>query len=382
MKLIYGHIEAKENKAILFLKGEIGKTINGDSFADEILKASMQYKNIDILINTIGGSVVQGYSIITAIGLAQDAGINVRLINTGVAYSMGGFILASGKPGTRFAYDYSMGMIHDPRVSGDVQLTDTEKEMIQKSIDAIAIMTAGKTGKSIEDVKELMKAEKYLSPDEAMSYGIIDEVIKTGKMINIAPAARYDLMVACDKITEDLLTIKTTKNMSKINGVLLLNAEASEEAQLLAIAEIKAKADKLKAVEGELESAKAEIGKLNAKFENAEKETKRVKAESIVSKAIEMGKITADAKEEWIEDVIANEEKAEKKLNAIPVASGSINAQLEGKSGSKSDDKAKAEAYEKLMDDPDKMSEMDAKTLDEMEAAYKKMKAVTIKVIE
>jgi ATP-dependent Clp protease protease subunit len=381
MKLNYGHIDAKENKAILFLKGQIGKDINGDSFADEILSSAINNKAIDLYINTVGGSVIQGQSIITAIKLVQSQGVNLRLINSGVAYSMGGFILASGKKGTRFAYDYAMAMIHDPRVSGDVQLSESDKQMIDKAIESVAIMTANATGETIEAIKETMKAERYLSAKEMKQMGIIDEVIQTGMKVSINATQHYELMVACSEITDNILKTIKTNNMSKINNVLLLNAEASEEAQLMAIADLKSKAEKLNAIQLQVEALEAEKNKLVAKLEAAEKASKMVVAESVIGKAIEAGKISAEVKAEWVEDYISNPERTEKKLSAIVPVVASVNEQLEGKA-SKGGDKKKAEEYAKLMDEPDKMAEMDAKTLDDMEAAYKRMNAFQVKVIE
>ena len=114
----------KKAKKTIRMFGAIGTSFDGDQFAKELALMDGKYDTLDLHINSPGGDVTQGYSIISVI-LTMKTPINVYIV--GIAASMAAVIAICGK--TVYMYDYSRLMIHDPYFSGAEtdKLTDKEK---------------------------------------------------------------------------------------------------------------------------------------------------------------------------------------------------------------------------------------------------------------
>ncbi|MCK4719379.1 ATP-dependent Clp protease proteolytic subunit [bacterium] len=133
-------------------------------------------KDIDLYINTQGGLVTQGLAIYDAMQILKP---DVSTICIGVAASMGALLLAGGAKGKRFALPNAEILIHQP--SGGVQGQQTDigihAENILKTRQRLNRIIAHHTGKDIERVQEDTERDKYMTPEEAKEYGIIDEII-------------------------------------------------------------------------------------------------------------------------------------------------------------------------------------------------------------
>jgi len=368
-----------EPKAEMLLFGAIGDKIDGDAFASELnfIYSALGIKNIDVLINTVGGNVFQGYSIASVIDLINYKGGNVNTINVGIAYSMGGIILAVGKK--RITKDYGNAMMHDPSFSGrTTNLSDKEKNLLQKNKESLVTILSNNLGLEEDKIKDLMEKETYLSSKEMLELGLVDEIETTGRKIDNT-LNNYEKMAACAELFNNK-TVKTIKKMD-LNSVLKLNPEASEQAQIQAVNDLLGKASKVKTLTDELSVEKAKTNKLESRVKELEKEQTRSKAETLVDKAIEEAKIDKDSRELWIEDAMENYERTEKKITLLNAKPTSINSQLtDGDDKKVTDAETKlAEEYGKILEeDPSSLDNMDGAKLEAMQKAYEKLNTVQI----
>ncbi|HIT72908.1 ATP-dependent Clp endopeptidase, proteolytic subunit ClpP [Tyzzerella sp. An114] len=134
-------------------------------------------KDISLYINSPGGSVTAGLAIYDTMQYIKP---DVSTICLGMAASMGAFLLAGGAKGKRFALPNSTIMIHQP--SGGARGQETEiriaAENILKTRRQLNEILAENTGKSYEEVDRDTERDNYMTAEEAVNYGLIDEVIK------------------------------------------------------------------------------------------------------------------------------------------------------------------------------------------------------------
>lgn len=134
-------------------------------------------KDIHFYINSPGGSVTAGLAIYDCMQLIRA---DVRTYCIGQCCSMGAWLLAAGTPGKRMALPNSRIMIHQPLGGAGGQATDIELQA-QEIINLKGKMTqilADHTGQSYEKILKDIDRDKFMSPEEALSYGLIDEVLK------------------------------------------------------------------------------------------------------------------------------------------------------------------------------------------------------------
>ena len=133
-------------------------------------------KDIDLYINSPGGSVTAGLAIYDTM---QHIRADVSTICLGQAASMGAFLLSSGTKGKRMALPHSRVLIHQPLGGAKGQATDIEleaKEILRMKDMLIGIM-AENSGQPFDKVKEDCERDHYLSAAEACEYGLIDKVV-------------------------------------------------------------------------------------------------------------------------------------------------------------------------------------------------------------
>jgi len=162
---------------IIFLGTPVDDTVANVIIAQLLfLESDDPDKDINIYINSPGGSVTAGLGIYDAM---QHVKCPVNTTVVGMAASMGALLLAAGT-GKRFALPNSRVMIHQPHISGvGGQVTDIEitaREAI-KTKETMAGILAKHTGQPIERVKTDTERDHWLSADEAKAYGLVDEVV-------------------------------------------------------------------------------------------------------------------------------------------------------------------------------------------------------------
>jgi ATP-dependent Clp protease protease subunit len=141
------------------------------------LEADNPEKDIHIYINCPGGSVYSGLAIYDTI---QFLNAPVSTICMGMAASMGAFLLAAGEKGKRSALPNSRIMIHQP--SSGAQGTAADIEIAAKEIlyarERLNQILADHTGQPVDKITEDVDRDRFMSPQEALEYGIIDRVIE------------------------------------------------------------------------------------------------------------------------------------------------------------------------------------------------------------
>ena len=166
---------------IIFLGTGINDQVS-DSLVAQLLflEAEDPDKDIQIYINSPGGSVTAGLAIYDTM---QQISPDVVTICFGVAASMGALLLSAGAKGKRLALPNSRIMIHQPLGGAQGQAVEIEiqaKEILflKKTLNSLL---AEHTNQSLEKINEDTERDYFLSPAEAVEYGLIDKVIKNDK---------------------------------------------------------------------------------------------------------------------------------------------------------------------------------------------------------
>ena len=133
-------------------------------------------KDVSLYINSPGGSVSAGFAIYDTM---QYIKCDVSTICIGMAASMGAFLLAGGKKGKRFALPNAEIMIHQPSGGARGQATEIEivAEQILKTRAKLNQILAENTGQSLETIARDTERDNYMTAQEAMAYGLIDQVV-------------------------------------------------------------------------------------------------------------------------------------------------------------------------------------------------------------
>ncbi len=133
-------------------------------------------KDISLYINSPGGSVSAGMAIYDTMNFIKP---QVSTLCTGMAASMGAFLLSAGEKGKRFALPHSKIMIHQPLGGMQGQATDIEIHArdILKTKGVLNRILAERTGQPLEKIERDTDRDYFLEAEEAKAYGIVDQVI-------------------------------------------------------------------------------------------------------------------------------------------------------------------------------------------------------------
>lgn len=161
---------------IIFITGEINDALANTVVAQLLyLEAKDASKDIDVYINSPGGSVTAGLAIYDTMNFIK---CGVSTICIGMAASMAAFLLSSGEKGKRYALPSSEIMIHQPLGGAQGQASDIaiQAEHILKIKKNLNEILAKNTGKPYEEVEKDTDRDNYLSAEEALEYGLIDKI--------------------------------------------------------------------------------------------------------------------------------------------------------------------------------------------------------------
>jgi ATP-dependent Clp protease, protease subunit len=152
------------------------------------LDADNPGKDIYLYINSPGGSVYAGLAIYDTMQFLKSP---VNTMCVGIAASMGAVLLAGGSNGKRSALPNSRIMLHQP--SGGTQGTAADIEIQAKEIlyvrERLNGIVANHTGQTVERIAEDIDRDRFMSPDEAKDYGLIDNIINNkGDVIEVTHA--------------------------------------------------------------------------------------------------------------------------------------------------------------------------------------------------
>lgn len=161
------------------IRDTIGWHTTSKDFSNEFQPALDSGEEIEIHINSPGGSVYQGWEIFNEIRMATSKGADVSTYNMGLAASMASAIFLAPPKDSRFMAENSMAMIHNPKGLAFGEKKDMEKEMevLGKIEDLLSKMYAKETDSNQEYMKALMAKTTWMKPDEAKKEGFITNIV-------------------------------------------------------------------------------------------------------------------------------------------------------------------------------------------------------------
>ena len=140
------------------------------------LEAENPTKDISMYINSPGGVVTAGLSIYDTMQYIKP---RVSTLVVGQAASMGSLLLCAGQPGQRFSLPNSRVMVHQPSGGFQGQATDIliharETEKLKRRLNEIYV---AHTGRTLDEVEQALERDRFMSPEEAKDWGLIDEIL-------------------------------------------------------------------------------------------------------------------------------------------------------------------------------------------------------------
>lgn len=137
-------------------------------------------KDISLYINSPGGSITSGMAIFDTMNYIKS---DVSTICIGMAASMGAFLLAAGAKGKRYVLPNSEVMIHQPLGGAQGQASDVKirAERLLKTRERLNDLLSNLTGQDLEKIEKDTERDNFMTAEEAVNYGLVDEVITSRK---------------------------------------------------------------------------------------------------------------------------------------------------------------------------------------------------------
>ena len=165
------------NERVIFLGDEVNSQ-TANIVVAQLLHLAYQNPDEDIklYINSPGGSVYDGLAILDTINFIKP---DVQTIGIGLQASMGAFLLAAGTKGKRGILPNARVMIHQPSSGTRGKITDQEIDLKEGLTlkEKLAEILAKNTGQNLEKLKNDMERDYWMSAEEAVKYGIVDNIL-------------------------------------------------------------------------------------------------------------------------------------------------------------------------------------------------------------
>jgi ATP-dependent Clp protease protease subunit len=168
---------------LLWVAGPVNDHMSTIVQAQLMFLDSTDKTDITMHIDSPGGSVKSGLSMVDVM---EYISCDIRTVNTGMAASMGSVLLGAGTKGKRSSLRFSQTMLHQSSGGAVGNIQDAEISMREwRKVNKILFDLLGSyCGKTAEQVMQDASRDLWLSSDEALEYGIIDEIVKTKKKGN------------------------------------------------------------------------------------------------------------------------------------------------------------------------------------------------------
>ncbi|KAJ2796026.1 hypothetical protein H4R20_005677, partial [Coemansia guatemalensis] len=163
---------------IVMLNGPVNDSLSSLIVAQLLfLEAEDPSKPVSMYINSPGGSVTAGLAIYDTMQYIQCP---ISTLCTGQACSMGSLLLTAGTKGQRFSLPHSTVMIHQPSGGAEGQASDIaiHAREILKTRERLNRIYVKHTGQSLDVVERSMERDNFMTPEEALTYGLIDRVLE------------------------------------------------------------------------------------------------------------------------------------------------------------------------------------------------------------
>ena len=165
---------------IIIINGEINNELANSVVAQLLFLDSLNNEDINVYINSPGGSVTDGMAIYDTMNFINS---DVSTIGMGLCASMGAFLLSSGTKGKRYTLPNCEVMIHQPLGGAQGQATEIKiaAEHILKTKDKLNKILSSNTGKDLNIIEKDTDRDNFMTSSEALNYGIIDKIIENKK---------------------------------------------------------------------------------------------------------------------------------------------------------------------------------------------------------
>ena len=219
-----------------YLAGQIDSLINREDY-----EAASKLR---IRINSFGGDVMSAFSIVSSMQRFMDAGGVIETVNEGCADSSAGWIAACGTRGNRKVMQFSTGYFHPPsfadgRTLEDVPEGSEERAILLDNFDKLINIFVSATSKPYSRIKEIMENSTELDAKELVNEGFADERVEVNNAPKIKNGATRAQIVNLTDNIEFQVKEKTPRsgktniiNMKKVNVILNLSPDASEDATM------------------------------------------------------------------------------------------------------------------------------------------------------
>jgi ATP-dependent Clp protease protease subunit len=167
---------------ILFLTEQVDNESATSLCATMIWLDSQNKKPISLYINSPGGTVQDG--LITIYDTMQYIKSPIHTVCIGESYSAAALILAAGDKGNRLAYPHSEIMIHSVQAKlpgGSHYELNKEMERVNRYNDKLLKLISKHSGKTIKELSGICKEDTFLTPEEAIKFGLIDKIVSSTK---------------------------------------------------------------------------------------------------------------------------------------------------------------------------------------------------------
>jgi len=163
---------------IIFLSTPIDDSVASLIVAQLLfLEAEDAEKDINLYVNSPGGIITSGMAILDTMNFIKP---DVSTIVVGQAASMGALLLAAGQKGKRYTLPNARVMIHQPMGGAEGQASDIviAAEEIQRTKQNLNKILAGFCGKKVSQIEKDADRNNFMSAEEAVNYGLVDEILK------------------------------------------------------------------------------------------------------------------------------------------------------------------------------------------------------------
>lgn len=286
-----------------------GMGIDSAIFQRELLYLdSLGKKRIQVWINSIGGVIVDGYNIISAI---LNTKTPVDTYNVGLSASIAGVIFMCGRE--RYMNDYALFMTHPPQGSSNSKV----KDFLQ---DSLTTLLSAKSDITKEMVNELMMLDTFLNAQGCKEKGFCTEIKNTNEM-NLKEETNHFLILEKANLITNKLLIKP-KTMLKVTNKLGLVDGANEEVVLEAISKMQNRFETEKeGLKTELEAVKTEKNSLALEVEDLKNNALIEKCTNLVTGFAKEGKIKDEPEtiEKWVNFAKIDFQGTQEILEGLPI---------------------------------------------------------------
>ena len=165
------------NDRIIILSGEIDDTLANSIIAQILYLDSQSNDDINIYINSPGGSITSGMAIYDTFNFVKSDIVTTCI---GMCASMAAFLLSSGKKGKRFILPNAEVMIHQPLGGAKGQATEIQiaAQRILNLRDKLNKMLSKNTNQTLKRIEGDTERDNYMNSEEALDYGLVDKILQ------------------------------------------------------------------------------------------------------------------------------------------------------------------------------------------------------------